>query len=180
MKLIVNKLSLVSLGVGMMIFSSVVNAGVAGTLNYGPAGATAIPLMGSGMMVVLALLLAVVGYRALKLNPSHNVFSITVLALLSIGFAYSSINMISSADAASSHTTIQLSNPAGGSVLFSTSLTEFRNTSGVLQRINNINAEQLECTSFPGGGPYVEGPECFVGMIIQNQESCAIDCGGGG
>ncbi len=165
----------------LSLLSSLSIAAPVGNLVYAPANPPAtIPTLSTTMLILMSLLLITVGmYVAKKKNIKGGKLFMTLIGVSTLVAGIAGNNFISNVNAGGS--AIPLSNPAGGTVsIFGDTLNEYKNTSGVIQKIISIDLPDV-CG---GGGEGSQAqaiaangaPMCTVGMNVALDGMCEIDC----
>ncbi len=178
-----NRLSITVLG---LIYSASSLAGGGGTLVYAPvlnpASSNPIPTLSGTMLIVLSLLLVAIAFRISQKNQSNTFMTmlIGVLGTSAILSASGGIKIISDVYADSgtgNEFLIALSSSTGGQVSIpASSISIYENTSGVNQRITQINLTN-NCPNTDVG--LIEGvSRCSVGAIVPTSMEglCYVNC----
>ncbi len=139
-----------------------------GSVDYGPLpGATSVPTLGEWTLVLLALLLAVVAYRALRGRVNGRLLSNLILA----GGAATVVGhgAIQEAEALVLNE-VNMSAPGGGTVS-GTYVMQLTNTSGVPLQIKAIRPNEGVSIVAP---PEENLPECTVNAVIAPSAKCSV------
>ena len=147
-----------------------------GQMDYGPLGATGVPVGGNLFLLILGLLIAVTAFYVIRKNRR---FGGTAFALaLSIGaltFWQQGGQLISNASAVLIATS--LDNPNGGSVEILPYYHEYQNTSGVPLKIRQITEPQ--CPLNPARDAETANreapPACQVGLTLNDGDFCSTN-----
>lgn len=149
------------------------HAGSSGSVTYAPFAGENIPTLSGWMLILLSLLLMVVAFRSAKNKHSGaNKLFMTLLGVSLLSFGTGTVHITENLIAAAAP---ELSEPSGGVAdVFDNYENNLENTSGVNQKITNVDVSSLQCDSYAGNGS-VAG-ECVAGLIVTAGNSCAIDC----
>jgi len=155
-------------------------------VTYGPSNA--VPALGSGALIALALLLAIVGVRLLH-KQARKTASVAVLVLAGASAILGGFLGVNAAKAfalngASLPVVVQLSAPGGGQVTLEPvadpTTWQLLNTTSVAQKILSI--DEGDCSAEPlvnAGAPSLppgarDRGDCLVGMTLQPAEYCSL------
>ncbi|NQY01980.1 MAG: midcut-by-XrtH protein [Halieaceae bacterium] len=146
-----------------------------GTLTYGPASVTAAPTpvdavapavpvpIPSLLLIPLGVLMAVIGYRALRSPQGRKLLSVM---LLGAGLTLSALGSLNIPQALASM--LALDNPAGGVINLPVDPVEISNTSGVALKLDAISIESSCISQDPAN-------ECLSGQILEDGGTCMIE-----
>ena len=162
-------------GISPLTLSSVAFAQTSGTLTYGPASVTAAPTpvdsvapavpvpIPSLLLIPLGVLMAVIGYRALRGPQGRKLLSVM---LLGAGLTLSALGSLNIPQALASM--LALDNPEGGVIELPVGPVEISNTSGVALKLDAISIESSCLSQDPAN-------ECSSGQILEDGDSCLIE-----
>lgn len=167
-------------GVGLANVALAGRPGIAGTITTVP-GASGIPTMGGGALMMLSVLLAVIAVRVMR-SGKHKAVNMTVAlaAILSLVSGAGGVHLISDAIAGEG---ITINNPNGATRSVFPGFNQVRNESGVLQRVSDIslNSDCSQVFDAENGGGKDSVGDCSVSPSseIPDGRSCdlIIDCG---
>ena len=154
----------------LLMASSAIWAGIAPpVIDYGPAPtSTAVPTLGEWTMVLLALLVSVVAYRALRGRVNGRLLSNLALAGGALAATVAGHGLIGKAEAiVETPTAINLMSAGGGSV-DAPYWSRLSNTSGVPLQIKAITPKSWT-ELLP---PPSEWPRCKVGTVVMPNAKC--------
>ena len=146
-----------------------------GTLTYGPASVTAAPTpvdsvapavpvpIPSLLLIPLGVVLALIGYRALRSPQGRKLLSVM---LLGAGLTLSALGSLNIPQALASM--LALDNPEGGVIELPVGPVEISNTSGVALKLDAISIESSCLSQDPAN-------ECSSGQILEDGDSCLIE-----
>lgn len=144
-------------------------AGV-GTLTYAPLPSTSVPTLSGWMLAVMAMLVAVIAFRVMRAkNVGGRTASVVSAGILAL--AASTGNQLVSESKAALAFFVSLSVSSGGQVQLAPGENEYRNTSGVTQRITGI----APMVGWHTASPPLNQPECTLQLTILNGASCYIN-----
>ncbi|KZX60246.1 hypothetical protein A3709_13220 [Halioglobus sp. HI00S01] len=162
--------------ISSLTLSSVAFAQTSGTLTYGPAPVTAAPTpvdsvapavpvpIPSLLLIPLGVVLALIGYRALRSSQGRKLLSVM---LLGVGLTLSALGSLNIPQALASM--LALDNPEGGVIDLPVGLVEISNTSGVALKLGSLSIDP-SCTS--------QAPsttQCENDLILESDKSCSVD-----
>ncbi|WP_169458034.1 midcut-by-XrtH protein [Ottowia thiooxydans] len=131
---------------------------------------TAVPTLGEWTLILLAVLLTVVAYRALRGRVNGRLLSNLVLVGGAVAATAAGHGLIGQAEAVvETPAELNLSSATGGSVN-GDEWTRLTNTSGVKLRIKAINPGSWNIMTPPPS----EFPECQVGTVLSTNGKCDI------
>lgn len=157
--------------VGFLLGSSAVWAGVSpgGSIDYGPVTSTSVPTLGEWTLALLALLMAVVAYRALRGRVNGRLLSNLILAGGAAAAAVAGHGLIKEAEAVAADE--QNMSSASGGTVSGHYLVRLTNTSGVLLKIKAIRPNEGVSVLSPGED-YL--PECTVNATVAPGAKCSV------
>lgn len=145
--------------------------GVGGFIDYEPLTATvaAVPSLSEWMLLLLALLLAVVAFRALRGRVNGRLLSNLTLVGGALAAAAAGHGLIQEVRATP---TIDenMSSPSGGTVEATGYLIRLTNTSGVPLKIKAVRPNDWSHVV----SPPPEGPECTVNLTVLPGNKCNV------
>jgi len=153
------KVSLGVLGLG----GSTAALAQGGSMNYSPF-ANQVPVGSTALYMVLAILLAVVGYWALRKKSSTAYSAILVLTLALGAAGLSDLTLINQASARLA-SEVLLSDPQGGSVVIPSGSESFRNDSGLSQKITSLTPPACQLSNTASNA-------CVEGRVLADNEVC--------
>lgn len=164
------------LGASLSFSSSVVWAGSlpGAIVEYEPLAvnaATAVPTLGEWTLILMALLVAVVAYRALRGRVNGRLLSNLIVAGGAAAFI-GGHGGIKKAEADVATFDVDLPSRTGGNVNVQTDVVSYlNNVSGVALRIKSITLTRQYLEILPAGS---EWPQCAVGLVITPANKCEI------
>ena len=151
----------------MLVCSDAFAGSAVGTITYSPYAAQSIPTLSTAMLWVLAFLFVVLAFRALRSHPAGKILAVLVVAGVLALAAAPGNKLIREAQALIGYV---FSNPGGGVVTIGvTSETPVQNTSGREQQITGVNPTS-PYTALPTSG----SPQCTIGLVVPNNNSCYV------
>ena len=150
-----------------------------GQLIYGPvATPTPVPTLSGPILIVLALLLATIGYRILRQKDNHagRMMSLSLIVIGALASGIGGVKLIE--DAYATVTEILLEEAQGGSVdiCWNCGTEGFVNETGAATEIKQI-VKPANCEWLPL--PPDEFPQCTVGLILSTDigsDTCYLYC----
>lgn len=145
-----------------------------GAIGYGPLGAAAaVPSLGAWSLLLMALLVAAVAYRALRGRANGRLMAHLLLAggLAGMGLAGQDVIGIAKAVAGADHDA-EFNQAGGGTVYVQSGITKITNTSGVPQKVLSMNPSDEGFTFDDPGPDYT--PECKVGLVVNPTADCYV------
>jgi hypothetical protein len=148
-------------------------AGFSGTLAYAPAATTttSTPMLGTWMLLLLALLLAVVAHRVLRSRISGRQMGLFALAGSLVAGGAASGDLIRAAQAVLP--SLSMTSATGGTIQLGTGIQQITNATAVPQQVTALTATVMGYAFVNPGGSYV--PQCVVGIVVAPGASCYID-----
>ncbi|AQA19064.1 hypothetical protein BST95_13260 [Halioglobus japonicus] len=122
--------------------------------------------MPSLLLIPLGVLLALVGYRALRGPQGRKLLSVM---LLGAGLTLSALGSLNIPQALASIIPLELDNPEGGEIDLPVEPAQISNTSGVALKLGSLRIDD-SCTSQPP-----PTTQCESGLILESGDSCAVD-----
>lgn len=147
-----------------------------GSITFSPAAATAaesIPVLGSTMLILLAVLLAFIAFISLRKQKGGIAPVVAgALVLASLASAGGGVRLLNSAHAGAGTV---ITNPEGQTLpIFGASFNSYYNDSGVDLRVGPLSLPEggcpLDVLELPGA--------CNIGDVLGDGASCSIDCYG--
>lgn len=158
----------------LFFMSSFVWAGLPasqGTIVYGPLNATPVPLLSGPMLIVLALLLATIGYRVSR-QTSNDSSRMMILSLISIGALVSGMSGVKLINEANASGSFNLTIVGGGEFpIQGYSFNTYINDTGITQEIKSVTTPDV-CPEYPEN----QEISCKQGTILPNGQQCVVDC----
>lgn len=168
---IVNRFTLVPFAVLGM--TSPAWAGFSGTLAYAPAATTttSTPMLGTWMLLLLALLLAVVAYRVLRSRISGRQMGLFALAGSLVAGGAASGDLIRVAQAVLP--SLSMTSATGGTIQLGQGIQQIINATAVPQQVTNLTVTVTGGAFTSPGGSYT--PQCVVGTMVAPGGSCYVN-----
>jgi IPTL-CTERM motif len=122
-----------------------------GVIVYGP-GSTSVPTLGGSALIVLAILLAVIAFRVMRTQRHKGVNLVVALtAITALASGVGGINLMSDAWAITGNF-VNMGAEGGGSVQLAPGYNQVTNTTGIPQKVLDIQFSPGCGTSAPNGG----------------------------
>jgi hypothetical protein len=168
---IVNRFTLVPFAVLGM--TSPAWAGFSGTLAYAPAATTttSTPMLGTWMLLLLALLLAVVAYRVLRSRISGRQMGLFALAGSLVAGGAASGDLIRVAQAVLP--SLSMTSATGGTIQLGQGIQQIINATAVPQQVTTLTVTVTGGAFTSPGGSYT--PQCVVGTMVAPGGSCYVN-----
>lgn len=145
-----------------------------GQLIYGPV-ATPVPTLSGPILIILALLLATIGYRILRQKNNHagRMMTLSLIAIGALASGIGGVKLIDDAYASFIPET-DLVEASGGVVdICSNCGTQgYRNVTNAVTKIKRIVKPEGSC-EFVAPGP---APSCTEGLFLSAQAICYLNC----
>ncbi len=160
-------------GSALLLGAGVAQAGPGGSITFSPLSAEAVPVLGSSMLLLLALLLAFIAFVSFRKRQNGVVPVIAgALALASLASAGGGVNLLHKAYAGNVGGMV-ISSPAGETkVINGGTFNSYFNDSGVPLKIGPVTLPPGDCPSealgFSGA--------CVDGSNLADGEQCEVDC----
>lgn len=160
-------------GSALLLGAATAQAGPGGSVTFSPLSAESIPVLGSTMLLLLALLLAFIAFVSFRKRENGVVPVITgALALASLVSAGGGVNLLHKAYAGDVMGLV-ISSPAGETkVINGGAYNSYFNDSGVALKIGPVILPPGDC---PSGALGLMGA-CVDGSNLADGDQCEIDC----
>lgn len=160
-------------GTGLFSLANVALAGTPGSGSIGFVPVTGVPTLSEWTMVVLFGLMALMAFRVLRSRNLNRLAAWLVSAGVFSLASMSGVDLVKQAQAVVG--ALILSSSSGQTITLNDGGNQIDNTSGVSQRVSAINLGPGTTTQ-----PTMSSPECTVGLVVPNTQSCFIRIQGSG
>lgn len=160
-----------SIALALSLASSGVWAGIptGASVDYAPLpNAAAVPTLGEWTLILMALLMSVVAYRALRGRVNGRILSNTALITGTLAATLAGHGLVKEVEAAMGYQDYEMSIRTGGTI-DGINMMKLINTSGVPQQIKAIRLTGPYPVRVP---PQDEAPECNVNLVVAPGNNC--------